>query len=42
MILGKTLGGYVTHKLANSLLRKDKLIVLMFTNSSSFVFESMQ
>lgn len=42
MILGKTLGGYLTHKLANSILRKDKLTVLLFTNSSSFVYESMQ
>ena len=42
MILGKTLGGYITHKIANSLLQKDKLLVIMFTNSSSFVFESIQ
>lgn len=42
MILGKTLGGYITHKFANSLLKKERLVLIMFTNSSSFIFQSMQ
>jgi hypothetical protein len=42
MILGKTLGGFVTHKIANSFLRKDRVLMIMFTNSSSFVFEAIQ
>jgi hypothetical protein len=42
MILGKTMGGYITHKFANSLLKKERLVLIMFTNSSSFIFQSMQ
>ncbi len=37
MILGKTLGGYITHKFANSLLKKERLFLIMFTCSSSFM-----
>jgi len=42
MILGKTLGGYITHKFANSLLKKERLFLIMFTCSSSFIFQSIQ
>lgn len=42
MILGKTLGGYITHKLARKLLHKERALMVMFSNSSSFIFEAMQ
>jgi hypothetical protein len=42
MLIGKTLGGYVTHMIANSFLRRDRVLMIMFTNSSNFALEAMQ